>query len=386
MRVLLAIAMLVLMLVACTREKSQSEHRPLTRLDSVGLVEIGRKEFSLDSTTSYQTLLMSVYRSELDNKRYLVYENRANQTVQFYDFDTGLLWRELKYTREGPNGVGKLRGFYVHTLDSIYLMSSKYYQFILVDESGNVLKRYPLIDRGTQIADWSLPAIYTSTPAFLRDGRFYFVAFPESMPIEKQKPILTLNLADSSCRLRYRFPDSYQQGNTWGMLTGEVSVTETYEGSFLYSFASDPYLYETNDHQAEWKHFAGSRFFNETQPWDKGVGLGAEEAFVTRNYFLGIGYDRFREVYYRFTHLALPTRNTRNEKNSIWNKPMSVIILSKNFKIIGETQLDMDKYDFRNWLVVEEGLLICNSNQHNPEVEEGKLKFTLFTLKVLNGK
>jgi hypothetical protein len=371
-------------LATCTREKG--DHRVETRIDSVGLVEIGRKEFVLDSATSYQTLLMSVYRSASDERRYLVYENRIKQTVQFYDFETGLLWRELNYAREGPNGVGKLRGFYVHTLDSIYLMSSKYYQLILVDGSGNVLKRYPLINRGTQIANWSLPAIYTSRPAVLKSGVFYFIAFPESKPYEEQKPILTLNLADSACQLRYEYPDSYRVGDTWGMLTGDVSVTQTREGYFLYSFPCDPYLYETNDHQTNVKHFAGSRFFDKTQPWDKGVGDGAEEAYVTRNYFNGIVYDRFREVYYRFTKLELPVLNAQNEKNTIWNKPMSVIILNKEFQVIGETRLEQNKFDFRNWLVVEEGLLICNSNQHNPDVEEGKLKFTLFTLQTIEGK
>lgn len=366
-------------LISCNKKETQTD-QTRNRTDVVELIEKGKIEFLLDSNTSYQTLMMSVYAVPKSSKRYLVYENRIGQTVQFYDFDEGNLAKEIKYEREGPNGVGKIRGFYVHTLDSVYLMSSKHYQLILVDSMGKVLNRYPLINRDTQVADWSLPAIYTSTPAFLRHGLFYFIAFPESKPYETKKPVLVLNVADSSCELRYHFPDTYQQGLKWGMLGGEVAATQTQSGSFLYSFSCDPYLYETSDHGAESKHFAGSRFFERTEPWEKGMGDGAEEAYVTRSCFRGIVYDSFREVYYRFTHLKLPALNARNERNTIWNKPMSVIILNNKFQVIGETRLESNRYDFRNWLVVKEGLLICNSNQHNPDLEEGKLKFTLFVL------
>lgn len=366
-------------LISCNKKETQTD-QTRNRTDVVELIEKGKKEFLLDSNTSYQTLMMSVYAVPKSSKRYLVYENRIGQTVQFYDFDEGNLAKEIKYEREGPNGVGKIRGFYVHTLDSVYLMSSKHYQLILVDSMGKVLNRYPLISRDTQVADWSLPAIYTSTPAILKDGILNFFGFPESKPIHKKQPVLAIQLSNFVCELRYRYPKLYQMGESWGMLGGQVSVTATPTGSFLYSFACDPYVYETTDHETDLKHFAGSRFFERTEPWEKGMGDGAEEAYVTRSCFRGIVYDSFREVYYRFTHLKLPALNARNERNTIWNKPMSVIILNNKFQVIGETRLESNRYDFRNWLVVKEGLLICNSNQHNPDLEEGKLKFTLFVL------
>jgi hypothetical protein len=78
--------------------------------------------------------------------------------------------------------------------------------------------------------------------------------------------------------------------------------------------------------------------------------------------------------------LKLPELNSKNERNTLWNKPISVIILDKNFKKVGETLLEENLYDFRNWIVTEEGLLICNSNPNNPDIEENKLKFSVFKL------
>jgi hypothetical protein len=375
----LSVFYLSILAFACS-SKNNEKQITVSEIDSVHLVKASTKIFALDSATSYQTLFMSVYKDGINGKQYLLYENRIKSTIQFYDYNTGVLFKEIALKKEGPDGVGNIRGFYVKTMDSIYVMSSKSYQYILISGRGTVLKRYKLIN-GRNVNDWSMPAIYTSTPPILRDNKFYFVAYPESKPYEKNKPVLTLDLKDTTTSLLGNYPDVYQNGGYWGLFV-IVAVSQTYtpQHTILYSFGADPYLYETDYGSLKKKHFAGSRYFNKTQPWDKKFSDGSEAGDVVTDGFKNILYDPYRKVYYRSTWLKLPELNSKNERNTLWNKPISVIILDKNFKKVGETLLEENLYDFRNWIVTEEGLLICNSNPNNPDIEESKLKFSVLKL------
>lgn len=348
------------------------------RIDSVVLAPVGQKVFELDSSTSYQTLFMDLFSDQVTGKRYLLYENRLKSSIQFYDFEKGLLARELLLDRDGPNGVGKMRGFYVKSLDSIFVMSSKLYQLVLVNGEGTVLKRYPLINHDTHVNDWSLPAIYTSSPGIAHGDVFTFVAYPETKPYEQKHPILEFDLSDSTNRLVYKYPAAYRAGDYWGTMIFGISMTKSPKGTIVYSFAADPSVYETDHKTFNEAHYAGSQYFERTESWDKDTPDGSEQGYVLRDYYQNILYDPYRHVYYRSVHLKLPALNVNNERNTIWNKPISVIILDENFRIIGETLLEQNKFDFRNWLVSEEGLLICESNPNNPDLEEGKLKFTVF--------
>jgi len=365
---------------ACVSKKDKPSEQD--QRDSVMLVKTDEKIFELDSTTSYQTLFMDIFHEKATNKQYLLYENRIKSTIQFYDYDKGTLAKEIALKREGPDGVGKIRGFYAKSLDSIYVMSSKFYQFILINGAGAVLNRYRLITQGTAVRDWSMPVIYTSTRPIVLKNKIYFVAYPESKPYELMNMVLSLSISDSSIQLMYNYPDIYKNGEPWGMFIVDVTQTATSSGTILYSFGADPYLHESDHVNLNKKYFAGSKYFKETENWDKNIPDGKEAGDVIVNRFRNILYDPYRKVYYRTTSLKLPPLNVNNEKNTLWNKPISIIILDKSFKKIGETLLEPNLYDFRNFVVTADGLLICNSNPYNSSLQEGKLKFTLFKLEV----
>lgn len=376
----LLIALVSSAFASCSSKKERSI-QPI-ETDSVALVKTKEKIFEIDSTTSYQTLFMDIFHDKATNKQYLLYENRIKSTIQFYDYDKGTLAREITLKSEGPDGVGKIRGFYAKSLDSIYVMSSKFYQFVFINGAGNVLNRYRLINKSTAVRDWSMPSIYTSTRPAVLKNIFYFVAYPESKPYFLKQMVLSLDLIDSTTQLHYSYPELYRNGEYWDGFFSHITQTMSHRNSIIYSFGADPYLYETDHAGMDEKHFAGSKYFEETESWDKNISDGSEEGDVARNYYRNILYDPYRGVYYRTTGLKLPPLNVNNETNTLWNKPISIIILDQSFKKIGETLLEPNLYDCRNFVVTADGLLVCNSNPYNPNLQEGKLKFTIFKLEV----
>jgi hypothetical protein len=92
-------------------------------------------------------------------------------------------------------------------------------------------------------------------------------------------------------------------------------------------------------------------------------------------------YDQYRNVYYRFAFLAIDLLNENNERNTIEDKIISVIILNEKFEKIGETLLPPNKYYFHTMFVEKEGLYISATNYKNSDLKEDRLAYGLFTLK-----
>lgn len=94
-------------------------------------------------------------------------------------------------------------------------------------------------------------------------------------------------------------------------------------------------------------------------------------------------YDEYREVYYR---LVYP--QTEMEKNEDYyevfqfgRKAFSIIILNKDFEIIGETLFPEYTYVSGMMFVRKDGLYISDSHYKNPSFNENVLSFRRFELK-----
>jgi hypothetical protein len=88
----LSVFYLSILAFACS-SKNNEKQITVSEIDSVHLVKASTKIFALDSATSYQTLFMSVYKDGINGKQYLLYENRIKSTIQFYDYNRGVLFK-----------------------------------------------------------------------------------------------------------------------------------------------------------------------------------------------------------------------------------------------------------------------------------------------------
>ncbi|MDR2233264.1 MAG: DUF4221 domain-containing protein, partial [Tannerella sp.] len=93
-------------------------------------------------------------------------------------------------------------------------------------------------------------------------------------------------------------------------------------------------------------------------------------------------FDPYRDVYYRF---AYPKNEVEQDDNfrELWDygrKIFSIIILNRDFQVIGETLFPEYIYNPGVVFVNKDGLYISASHFKNPEYSDDDLKFVCFRL------
>ncbi|MDR2810206.1 MAG: DUF4221 domain-containing protein, partial [Tannerellaceae bacterium] len=96
--------------------------------------------FPLDKYMKSSLYAYSLY-TDGEGKEYFTIRNPETNDIHFYDMATRRPEFKVSFAREGNHGVGRITGYYIHNLDSIFLMPN--IQMIsLADTSGIVKDRY----------------------------------------------------------------------------------------------------------------------------------------------------------------------------------------------------------------------------------------------------
>jgi hypothetical protein len=169
----------------------------------------------------------------------------------------------------------------------------------------------------------------------------------------------------------------------------ELNYSRCFDGSrFVYSFGFDESITVASlDHKDIQKVPAKSKYINYLNPREKR--LDDSRLFTKRlceaPYYGNLIHDPYRNVYYRVafpeTEMEELDTSTYNDIISSGRKRFSIIILDKDFNIIGETLFPDYKYCCRAMFVEKEGLYIRSNHVMDPDFVEDKLMFTCFDLK-----
>jgi hypothetical protein len=167
----------------------------------------------------------------------------------------------------------------------------------------------------------------------------------------------------------------------------EFSYSRCFNGhQFVYSFFYDEDIYIANpEHDSIFTRTVKSKYIDKVKP------LGYQPDNIIQSnkikcempMYRNLIYDEYREVYYR---LVYP--QTEMEKNEDYyevfqfgRKAFSIIILNKDFEIIGETLFPEYTYVSGMMFVRKDGLYISDSHYKNPSFNENVLSFRRFELK-----
>ncbi len=105
--------------------------------------------------------------------------------------------------------------------------------------------------------------------------------------------------------------------------------------------------------------------------------LGASCSSPSRPIDYGTELTKYRKVFYRFA--LMPDDNIKPFSNNP-HQSFSIIILNKDYEIIGETKFPGNTYAHHLCFVDKKGLYISENNENNPQFDENKLVFRCFTL------
>lgn len=92
-------------------------------------------------------------------------------------------------------------------------------------------------------------------------------------------------------------------------------------------------------------------------------------------------HDPYRNVYYRFAFQDTPLEADEDlQVASVFRKNFSIIILNKDYKVIGEYFSPNNLYLPSLFFVAKDGLYISSNHVKNPDFSEDRLVFKRFTL------
>jgi len=370
--------LLVISLLSCNSKKLEQENNYILNSDGV-------LRFLLDSATSNNSLYLEPFFDKKANKELLVYLSKKKPSFIFFDIEKQTVAHELLLKSEGPNGVGKPTGAYIRSFDSIYVVSSYSYEISLVNMMGTRLKRFVVLE-GTDYNDNTCLINPCCSPIYPINNKLHFVVYPDrslaKLFFYEGFTNSCLDINTGQYTYLGLFPEEYK-GKTWGVRGPGHSWVLNTAGNFVSSFAVPDSVIEWSvEQKLRKKYYAGTIFRkSKTMPFEKpDSGHDLDGYALETIYYEGLVYDKYRDVYYRIACLPVDVKDKDGNLNDYFNKPISIIILDKDFKIIGESKIADNTYLFYMFFVGKDGLYFAKTNPHYKGLEEDYLVFDRFTL------
>lgn len=343
----------------------------------VAIEQIGQMSLQLDSVTPTESNCIKYLKT--DSGSFVVSLNHLDNSIIFYDYNTGRGESKFIIPQRGPNGIGSLESFSFLEGDSILAVSQNYYAGIY-SWNGDLIAKWPRIDQNIKLS----PITTSGNPAVWRNDELYQPGF--YMGSRDHQPVLVSPVAGDSSYATYQLPDEYREG-FWG--PGEFdlyfSCYNQEEDLFVYSFPPSINIHITDHRNVQLERYGGSTHFGKTHPLSHRRIKSSKEieaSTMLRPIFQEIIYDKFNKCYYRIAELPL----TEEELMSISDiympgvRDFSIIVLDKDFRKIGESSIiDRGLYDSRIFFVTEKGLHLKQLDKDS----EDSMSFTIFNLKSL---
>jgi len=337
--------------------------------------------FPFDSISGFDIKSLQVFSNDLD--KYFVYFNSKNSLLYFYDFHSQRVSFNIPLSEEGIDGVGSnINGIFVNSLDSIYVFDD--YVISRINTDGEVLERIKFDQFQSFGFGFTLES-GTKQNVYKHDNELFVGISSELDPFLKasfkitNQVLLRIDLKYRHSTTHFDFPDMYQN-NIFSPNYSNIYFAFNQESKiFVLSFPADYRLHLKSLDKRQMVVDANSKYFNQIDPM-KEDDMREDFMTYTRHYltnfsFGPIYFDRHRNVYYRFVEHPITESDFENRN---WLKTCSIIILDKDFNIIGESKFGNNVNKMA--IVDDLGLLIpiqC------PEDNEDFLCIGVYTLESL---
>jgi hypothetical protein len=322
-----------------------------------------------------------------------------------------------KYLSIDLNNISneKIQGFFIQSLDSVFILTSKPTEILIANKNGEIVNKYgfslnemsDLMNKFTRKVDNQyLLQYYTSnySPLLFKDNCLtlmnytYDIKFkynPQTRSIDYMYEEGFSHLGEkSNCYIFEFFNDSISEiNNNTGIwpesytddfcyfINGTVVSRAIDNKRLIFSFPMDHNLYVYNKKGFIKKKYVKSKYIDSLfvtdiekykDPYYK------EEKTATSNFYKGILYDEYHELFFRTVVHKQKYKNNDGTINKQGDNAWSLIILSKDLEIKGEVFFKEKTLNYNNIIPTENGLLIqkYNKNKYNFDYE-----FLLYEIK-----
>lgn len=372
---------LFVILSSCTKNEEG-------KIPVIQLVEIDNLVFSLDDSTVENMEHLQCFQRNDSNV--LAFTNEYDNSIVFYDYNSRKYLNRISYDKEGANGIGPIYSFCYVSEDSIYHYHYNLSTLFRTNSDGKVLEKHliQVIPNPSPDSLFLAPTLFPrpQSPMRLVGNEMlipgFLIAEVEGEN-EKNRPVMTFfNLNTYEIRHSDCYPSMYHDSNWGGDMTWRsVKYTMSPDGEFVLSFPADHNIrVRKQDEENYSQYYAGIGDGYDIEPIENSVvnfkTIPTEvklKHYVSNLAYDGIYYDKYRDVYYRIA--KLPDSDIDIHKRPI-RKPIEIVVLNKDFTILGKASLPSYKYWISHVFVGEEGLHIQIQSEN-----EDELVFKTFVLK-----
>ena len=372
----------------------QDSPKESTATYDVGLVE--SKKITLPCDENSYFLSKSIFQFEEDGKEYLHFENSRKGLYEIITFDLEKqeVHKRLPIEQEGPNGIPAMYGSKPYPDSNNYLIfQSTAFRISQMNGEGIIERNYQLKSPGRFVR--VILSTFCYLPSFVRDSVLYFdqrVASKKKRNLPNYPIFAALDLNTGELDWApLNFPTTFN-GDYSHIQSGD-SFTYDYnykDDRLVCSFIESDSIMVTDDLiNVKWYN-AKSRFLDSMTPY---INEPTEDVYdLIRNEekakYWHLMYDKYRDVYYRFAEMPCELAENEDPYDEFAPRAreFSVIVLDKDFRIIGETKFPGKKYFYKMSFVGRDGLYISENNLANPEFDENKLVFACFKLEDIKGE
>lgn len=338
--------------------------------------------FPLDANTKNQILYLMPY-TDKEGKEYLTFQNQVENEILFYDMNTCRLEFKITPEKEGNNGVGCFLGYHIQNMDSIYVTSWDTEVISLIDKNSIVKDKinYEKADDGTPLSHFCFVTHYYKPATVI--GRKMYIYSGANRWIDKDPIAAVLDLDTESIEalpfIHPDYPGSDTKLKKYGL---EEKYSRCFDGErFIYSFYFEEDLYVTHPtYDSLYRVKAKSKLIDSPTRPDELKAVA--EDFCCNSFYGNLLYDPYREVYYRIVYpkTEMDKGVRAMELMEYGRRNFSIMLLDKDFNVIGETMFPDYTYNSKLMIMREDGLYISDSHYMNPDFSDDVLSFKKFDL------
>lgn len=324
--------------------------------------------------------------SNVGGTRYYFGWNENTLSLDVVDLDKSKYLKSIFFERQGPNGIGDIKGFTAVSFDSIFFMSSQY--IMHADSTGKIVNKWGINDRNqfegfdankhNLTTEETFNIFYDSNSNKLYAKLHYpnYSWCDPSLKYFSERFIGELDLKSLTFKeLDVFYPEEYQS-HFFGF-RDIPAVTFDSNGFINYTFSISSNLYQYSIRTGETKVFGGTSDFTNNHAGELGIDQcrdtpeGLKHNLLNVKYF-HIHHDSYRGLYYRFHSGEVPEIKNNGKYSAYNDKPLFLTIFDEDLKKISE--LEVDNKQGAIWSFVDkEGLHVLK-----PRGKENILGFNLF--------
>ncbi len=323
----------------------------------------GEKIIYLDQNTPPSCFPVSSF-SSCDSDFVAIY-NRYEKKIKIHEYTSGKLVCNIDL-----NKFNYVSGIFVLNKDSIFVFTMPDKNLYLFSSDNQIKNKIYISGENGSIKVPGMPDINFGRPVIVTKDFWYLCCwkigqYDDVVKGRRDRPVaLRINIKTGEGTYFSGYPEDYLQQNLGRLNYYEISQAfDPVSQNIVYNFQASSVLsvYNTLTGKESF-HSVRSCYFDTVPPpfknFTKDVGdSNFYEKYYSNPIYMDIYFDQWRKLFYRIVLHRLKKPDIRKGAGVIFEKPVSVIIMDENLKILGEHYLGTD-YIYTNLFINRYGLHI----------------------------